>query len=204
MIGTLIRNDDAGGGVAVEADQPAGGHRDAAPATRRAGGRWPGRRPSYSASRKRPRRPAGRRAAGRPTRGPGRTRSASRRSARSGRGRSSMTSSSSGAGDGRRHRRGDQYHAIRPSLRRVRRRERRRGERTTGRGGSRRAAPTSVPMWSATSKVFFRSRRRRSRPSRTATARRSGGPTDEMGRNSERPWTIPRTMACRIGMTRRS
>ena len=60
----------------------------------------------------------------------------------------------------------------------------------------------SVPMCSATSKAFSDARCRRSRPSRTATARGCRWPLEEIGRNSVRPWTMPRTMAWRSARRR--
>src|SRR5205823_1875299 len=52
----------------------------------------------------------------------------------------------------------------------------------------------------ATSNVLFRSLKLSSSCQLKSHGTRIRWPLDEMGRNSERPWVIPSTMACRRGM----
>src|SRR5690606_31341578 len=60
-------------------------------------------------------------------------------------------------------------------------------------------APARVPMWRATSKALAResSPAKSSQPNSHGTIARC--PDEEIGMNSESPWTMPRTMACRRG-----
>ena len=71
-----------------------------------------------------------------------------------------------------------------------------------GRPGSRRRPPTKVPRCRATSNVRLKSALAApvssSHPNSQGTRMRC--PLDEMGRNSDSPWTMPSTMACRTGM----
>ena len=61
-------------------------------------------------------------------------------------------------------------------------------------------AATSVPMCSATSKAFSIDGESKSFQSKSHGVS-SRWPLDEIGRNSDRPCTMPRTMACKIGTT---
>src|SRR5439155_9263200 len=61
-------------------------------------------------------------------------------------------------------------------------------------------APMNVPTCRATSKVLLRSLKLSSACQPNSHGTRIRWPLEEMGRNSDRPWVMPSTMACRTGM----
>ena len=61
-------------------------------------------------------------------------------------------------------------------------------------------AAMNVPACRATSKVLLRSLKLSSSCQLNSQGTRIRWPLDEIGKNSDRPWVMPSTMACRIGM----